>query len=259
MSSTRIVTVPVPGASLHCEVAGSGALLLMIAGAASDARAFAGISAALSAKYTVVTYDMRGLSRSTLDGPAENLGMDVLGADAYRILEAFGSGPAYVFGSSGGALVGLELAARHPERVRLLVAHEPPIVSLLPNGEQWCDFFDQLERTYRDAGVWVAMGGFLDAIAATADGGVPAIAASPATAIRPPDLLAMTDQAREQLVRMQANMAHFFAHQLRGVIRYQPDFEALAGVAARIVVAVGAESRGQAPHQAAVEVAKGDG
>ena len=38
-----------------------------------------------------------------------------------------GGGPAYVFGSSGGAMVGLALVTAHPGQVRTLVAHEPPV------------------------------------------------------------------------------------------------------------------------------------
>ncbi|MDQ1740449.1 MAG: hypothetical protein QOE53_2101, partial [Pseudonocardiales bacterium] len=57
MSSTRIETVTVPGARLHCEVSGAGPVLLLIAGAAADAGALAGLATRLSGKYLTVTYD----------------------------------------------------------------------------------------------------------------------------------------------------------------------------------------------------------
>jgi pimeloyl-ACP methyl ester carboxylesterase len=51
-----------------------------------------------------------------------------------------------VFGSSIGALIGLDLIARHPEQVRLLVAHEPPAWELLPEDER-----DRATRAVEDA------------------------------------------------------------------------------------------------------------
>ncbi|MFF1644665.1 alpha/beta fold hydrolase [Streptomyces sp. NPDC058240] len=49
------------------------------------------------------------------------------------IVDALGADSADVFGSSGGAVTGLALVARHPARVRTLVAHEPPVMELLPD------------------------------------------------------------------------------------------------------------------------------
>jgi pimeloyl-ACP methyl ester carboxylesterase len=146
MSSTRIETVTVPGARLQCEVSGTGPVLLLVAGAADDAGTLAGLVTRLSGKYLTVTYDMRGLSGSLLDAPPEEVGIEVLADDAHRILAAFTSEPAYVLGSGGGGLVGLELVARHPEQVRRLIAHEPAAMALLPDGEQRQDVLDELEE-----------------------------------------------------------------------------------------------------------------
>jgi hypothetical protein len=41
-----------------------------------------------------------------------------------------------VFGSSGGAVVGLALGTATPAKVRALVAHEPPVIELLPESVQ---------------------------------------------------------------------------------------------------------------------------
>lgn len=65
--------------------------------------------------------------------------------DVHRVLQAVTHEPALVFGSSGGAVTGLALATRHPEQVRTLVAHEPPLVEVLPDAEQVRDVYD----TYR--------------------------------------------------------------------------------------------------------------
>ncbi|MDQ1720952.1 MAG: hypothetical protein QOI26_686 [Pseudonocardiales bacterium] len=257
MSSTRIETVSVPGAKLHCEVSGSGPVLLLIAGAAADAGALAGLATRLSARYLTVTYDMRGLSRSVLDGPAEDVGIEALADDAHRILAAFSSEPAYLFGSSGGALVGLELAARRPEQVRALIAHEPAAMALLRYSQQWQDFVNELEDLHRRCGAGVAMGRFLDGIEAVGGPGVSRIGQPLPQAVgQLPDLSRMSPRTRALMRRSQANMEHFFAHQLRRAASYLPDIEALNQIRGRIVIGVGVASGGQAPHEAALEVAR---
>ena len=59
----------VPGAQIHYEIRGSGALMVMVPGANGEAGAFEGVAQHLAAHYTVVTYDRRGFSRSLLEGP----------------------------------------------------------------------------------------------------------------------------------------------------------------------------------------------
>lgn len=255
MSSTRTETVTAPGARLHCEVSGAGPVLLLIAGAAADAGALAGLATRLSGKYLTVTYDMRGLSRSLLDGPAEDVGIEVLAEDAHRILAAFSSEPAYVFGSSGGGLVGLELVIRHPDQVRRLIAHEPAAMALLPDSWRWQDFLDELEELSRSHGPGVAMGRFLDGIEAVGGPRLLRVGRPGPRAGQLPDLSMLSPRTRALMRRSQANMQHFFAHQMRGAAGYLPDTEALGAVRDKIVIGVGMASRGQAPHQAALEVA----
>jgi pimeloyl-ACP methyl ester carboxylesterase len=256
MASVRTESVSVPGARLHCEVSGSGPVLLLIAGAAGDAGALAGLATRLSARYLTITYDQRGLSRSLLDGPPENVGVEVLADDAHRVLAAFSDEPAYVFGSSGGGLVGLELAARHPEQVRTLIAHEPAAMALLPYREQWQEFLEELEELFRSHGAGVAMGRFLDGIEAVPGPGTSRIGYPTPRSI---GLLSeespLSPRTRALMRRSQTNMEHFFAHQLRGAAGYLPDLETLSRSGTRVVIGVGAASRGQAPYQAALEVA----
>jgi pimeloyl-ACP methyl ester carboxylesterase len=107
----------VPGASLHFEVRGAGPVLLLICGGVYDAAGYGPLAERLAGRYTVVTYDRRGNSRSPLDHPPGPQRIEEHGDDAYRVLGAVGvtaEAPAYVFGNSSGAMIGLELAARHP-------------------------------------------------------------------------------------------------------------------------------------------------
>src|SRR5918998_909925 len=160
MNQSQTHTLEVPGATLQYEVGGSGPVLLLIPGGPADAGAFAPIRGGLSDRYTVVTYDPRGLSRSPFDGEPQDTSVGTFADDARRLLEAVGTGPAYVLGSSGGALVGLELVSRHPERVRELVAHEPPLTRLLDDADEHARFAREVYDTYRSEGVGPAMGKF---------------------------------------------------------------------------------------------------
>jgi pimeloyl-ACP methyl ester carboxylesterase len=170
---TETATLKVPGASLYYEVIGAGPILLTIPGAPADAGAFAAIAGQLADRYTVVTYDWRGSSRSPLDDPPgdlpDGLSMQVQSDDASHLLAVLADGPAHVLGCSGGALTGLDLAARHPEQVDTLVAHEPPAFNLLPDGAGWRAAFQRVCETYRSDGAGPAMQQFI--VAAVRAGG----------------------------------------------------------------------------------------
>src|SRR5262245_27172400 len=97
----------VSGATLHYQVQGEGPVLLIVMGGAGDADAAAGIAERLSAHYTVVTYDRRGLSRSTLNDPGEPMSIQQHSADAHHVLAAVTAEPAFVLGFSLGSLIAL--------------------------------------------------------------------------------------------------------------------------------------------------------
>src|ERR671929_1909239 len=84
---------------------------------------------------TVITYDPRGLGRSTRsDGRVDNT-PTVQAEDVHAVIEALGAGPVEMFASSGGAVTALALVAAHPDDVVTLVAHEPPLIPVLPDAE----------------------------------------------------------------------------------------------------------------------------
>ena len=219
-------TVDVPDARLHYEVNGSGPVL-MLSGAPMDAAAFAPVTELLTDVFTVVTHDPRGISRSVLHDPEQDSTPDLRAGDALAILDDLGVESADFFGSSGGAVTGLALVARHPGRVRTLVAHEPPLLELLPDAAERRAGVDDIVDTYHRVGLEAAWTAFM--ANATVDG-----AAMP-DGDGPPD----EDEPSEQDL---ANAARFFAHELRHTTRYRPDVPALRSVPTRIVVAIGVES-----------------
>src|SRR6266498_5168319 len=82
---------------------------------------------------TVITYDPRGLGRSTRkDGRVDNA-PTVQADDVHAVIEALGVGPVEMFASSRGAVTALALVAAYPNDVTTLVAHEPPLISVLPD------------------------------------------------------------------------------------------------------------------------------
>jgi pimeloyl-ACP methyl ester carboxylesterase len=234
-------TLKVPGAKLHYEVQGTGPVLLLIAGGPADGSVFASLADVLTSHYKVVTYDPRGNSRSSLDGPPTDWQADVHGDDAARLIEAMGGGPAYVFGNSGGAIVGLNLAARHPEHVRVLVAHEAPVVELLPDAAEHRARGQEVFDTYRNQGVGPAMQKFMT-IAGLKSGPPPA-ASQPSPGMT------------ESMAQMGRNAELFLAHGLRQTSGFVPDLPTLRKGSPRIVVAAGDESQNQLAYRTSVALA----
>jgi pimeloyl-ACP methyl ester carboxylesterase len=234
-------TLDVPGARLYHERQGAGPLLLMI-GSPMDSTGFAGLAGALADRYTVVTYDPRGIGHSTREDPSQDLTPEQQADDVHRLMSALGGGPAHVFGSSGGATVGLALVTAHPGQVRTLVAHEPPVIELLPDRDQVVAQIDDIYDTYRADGPDKAMAKFM----AHAGLGQPPGQEADAPRWQP---------SPEQLAAMRATTEMFLAHLLRPTTHFRPDLEALKAASTRIVVAVGAMSKGQLAYRCAVTLA----
>jgi pimeloyl-ACP methyl ester carboxylesterase len=241
--SAKSSLLKVAGATLYYEVQGSGPALLLIPGGPCDAGVFGGLAAHLADRYTVAACDPRGNSRSVLDGAREEQRLDVHGDDMALLVEALGDEPVYVFGTSGGAQIGLNLAARHPERVRVLVAHEPPCVKLLPDPSQALAGNRAVGDAYRSGGVAAAVQKFAEITGF--GGGAPRADAPP-----PPPEVQATFQ------RIEGNMDYFFAAGFAPLSLYEPDVAALRAGPVRVVVGVGEDSVGQTAYRTAVALAE---
>ncbi|WP_182902321.1 alpha/beta fold hydrolase [Microbispora sp. H10830] len=153
----RESVLEVPGARLRHFVRGSGPLLLLVAGGHGDAAVNEALASHLAGRYTVLTYDRRGLSGSTNDDPGLTLATHA--DDISHLLSALTAEPAHVYGSSIGALISLELTTRHPGQVGVVVAHEPPVTQLLPEPERALAIEDLLaaEETFKAEGAFPAL------------------------------------------------------------------------------------------------------
>jgi len=242
--TAKTETFKVPGATIYYEVHGSGPVLLMIPGGPADAGAFRRIAGYLESDYTVVTYDPRGLSHSTLDAPVNDERIvQIFADDAHRLLTATAKEPAFVFGSSGGAVIALELAARHPEQVRTVVSHEPPAPALQPDPARERAAMEEIVRTYRTAGIGPAMQKFM--VQTRIPSGPP-----------PPPAGEPTPEMREGMAQMTRNMDFWLGHYFLAISAYEPDFDALKAGSSRIVPGVGEESRGELANEGGLNLAK---
>ncbi|MFI1916755.1 alpha/beta fold hydrolase [Nocardia sp. NPDC020380] len=233
-------TLRVPGATLYYELRGAGPLLLLLPGGGGDAAVFDPIIEPLAAEFTVATLDPRGYSRSTLDPDTpRDQRVAVQSDDAYRLITHLTDEPACVFGGSSGAIVGLDLLARHPDSVRRLVAHEPPCFAVLDDAERQREFIDEVHTLFRTEGLAAAGARFLAGI-----GGTLKPMPAPADA-----------RAAAMLERLSANASIMMEHELRQFTSHVPDIEALKTVADRLVFAAGEVTGEQLPARPAAALA----
>ena len=230
MSETPLTrSVAVPGASIYVEQRGSGPTLLLIPGGAQEAGVLAALASELSDQFTVIALDPRCNSRSPCDDLTSDLSVDQHADDVAAVIAAFGGGPVVAFGTSGGAQVGLNLAARYPALVSTLVAHEPPSMMLMEDPSMHLAADKALYDTYLRDGVQAAMVQFMTANGLDEE-------AMP---------VEMSAEDMETFGRMNGNFDYWLAHGMLPLSQYRADVTALKSGATNIIVALGAASVGQ--------------
>jgi pimeloyl-ACP methyl ester carboxylesterase len=241
-------TLDVPGATLTYDVRPNDAStepILLLIGAPMGAAGFGTLSQHFSDR-TVVTYDPRGSERSLKTDPTSPVTPDVHADDLHRLIQAIGGGPVDLFASSGGAVNALALVSRHPEDVRTLVAHEPPLASVLPDREHALAAARSVHETYQRSGWGAGMAHF---IAVTGHQGpfTPEVAGQPA-----PDPVMFGLPTGDDGSRTDPMLGQ---HMITST-HYEPDFDALGSASTRIVMAAGKESEGQLTSRGAFAVAE---
>ncbi|UGT63397.1 alpha/beta fold hydrolase [Nocardia asteroides] len=211
---------------LYYRTRGSGPVVLLLPGGDGDADSYDDLAGQLSTEFTVVSYDRRGLSRSAGAGPPA--GIAAHADDAAAVLSAVTDAPAFVFGSSIGAVIALELLGRRRELVRRAVVHEPPVAALLtePERTELATAQSGIEAAHRRDGMPAAMALFarLAGLGATdRESGVELPAPGPYRA---------------------DNLEYFLTYDAPAVRAYLPDLPALRAGSAAIVPALGAATSG---------------
>jgi pimeloyl-ACP methyl ester carboxylesterase len=232
MTTSQLET---PEVNLYYTVRGSGPMLLILQGGAGNADGSEALANELSSDFTVVTYDRRGLSRST-PIRAERYEIATHADDAARLIGALSTEPAFVFGSSLGALIGVELVARHPGVVRLLIAHEPGLYALLEGAERDEALRGHKEaiETFQQEGIPAAM----KLMFARSGTEIDSEAEVPVPSVSTADPKAMEQHF--------ANLRHFLTCDVPAVTRYQPDLAAVISAKSKIIPAIGSATSSSA-------------
>jgi pimeloyl-ACP methyl ester carboxylesterase len=218
---------------------------LYMIGQPMDAGGFATLASHFPDR-TVVTYDPRGLGRSIRrDGRVDNA-PTVQADDVHAVIRALGAGPVEMFASSGGAVTALALVAAYPDDVTTLVAHEPPLIAVLPDASAAERARAGFRNAY-EAGGWGA--GMAAFIAMTSWRGeftdeYFAQAAPDAARFGMP---VVDDGSRDDPLLSDRSWA---------ISSYRPDLDALAASPTRLVIAVGEESLGTFTGRSAVATAE---
>jgi pimeloyl-ACP methyl ester carboxylesterase len=120
----------VGGVEIAYDVRGTaGDPVVLIHGSLADRSAWDRVVPGLAEAMEVVTYDRRGYGESR--GPPSVHRVREDADDLAGLLEAINIFPAHVVAHSYGGAVALRLAIDHPQMVRSLALHEPPLVGLL--------------------------------------------------------------------------------------------------------------------------------
>ena len=206
---------------------------LVLIGQPMDASGFATL-ASLFPDRTVVTYDPRGLGRSTRSDGRVDQTPTTQADDVHAVIQAVGGGPVDLFASSGGAVTALALVAAHPNDVATLVAHEPPLIPVLPDADAAERARAGVRDAYQAGGSGAGMAAF---IAMTTWPGeyTDAYFAQPA-----PDPAAFGMSSDDNGSRDDP----LLSDRSWAVSSYRPDVAAIKAAPTRVLIAVGEESTG---------------
>ncbi|RLV65040.1 alpha/beta hydrolase [Streptomyces sp. CBMAI 2042] len=204
---------------------------LFMIGQPMDATGFAAL-AARSAERTVVTYDPRGLGRSVRRDGRDDHTPETQADDVHALIQELGAGPVEMFASSGGAVTALAVVARHPGDVTVLVAHEPPLITLTPDGPAAVRARAAVREAYEKRGWGAGMAAF---VAMTSWEGefTEAYFAQPEPDPAAFGMPAEDDGSRDDPLLSDRSWA---------ISGYQPDADAITAAPTRVVIAVGEES-----------------
>jgi pimeloyl-ACP methyl ester carboxylesterase len=241
-------TLDVPGATLTYDVRRNEASterILLLIGSPMGAAGFGTLSQHFSDR-TVVTYDPRGVERSVKADPASPVTPDVHADDLHRLIQAIAGGPVDLFASSGGAVNALALVSKHPEDVRTLVAHEPPLASILPDREHAMAATRAVQETYQRSGWGAGLAHFI-ALTSHRRPFTAEVASQPA-----PDPAMFGMPTEDDGSRTDP----LLGQNLITSTHYGPDFDALRSASTRIVIAAGEESEGQLANRGAFAAAE---
>lgn len=111
---------PVNGIKIWYATFGRGDPVVLLHGGLANADYWGYQVRALEGRYRVIVMDSRGHGRSTRN--AAPFGYDLMASDVLGVMDALKIRKAAIVGWSDGAIIGLDIAMHHPERVIKLFA-----------------------------------------------------------------------------------------------------------------------------------------
>ncbi|MGW6333603.1 alpha/beta fold hydrolase [Nocardia rhamnosiphila] len=229
-------TLETAGADIVYDVHGplppaGGRPPLFMIGQPMEAAGFRALAAQFPDR-TVVTYDPRGIGRSIRKDGRVDHAPEVQAEDVHAVVEALGAGPVEMFASSGGAVTALALVVAHPGDVITLVAHEPPLIPVLPDAAAAERARAAVRDVYEAKGFGAGMAAFLAMTSwqgEFTDEYFAQPAADPAVFGMPTE----DDGSRDNPL---------LSDRSRAVTGYRPDPGVVAAAPTRVVIAVGVET-----------------
>jgi pimeloyl-ACP methyl ester carboxylesterase len=227
-------TLQLPGASIVYDVrqGSSTDLPLMLIGSPMGASGFAQLASHFADR-TVVTYDPRGVERSVKEDPTTQSTPEQHADDLHAVIRAVG-GKVDVFANSGGAVNALALVARHPNDVRTLVAHEPPLASQVADRDAALVACQAVAKSYQQQGFGAGMAHFIVVVAHKGPF-TPEVAAMPAPDPQMFGMPTADDGVRTDPLLFQ---------NIISCTHYEPDWDAVRAAPTRVVAAAGTTSEG---------------
>jgi len=179
--------ITIEDTTLHYEVSGDGPPMLFVHGSFGDGDVWAEQAHMLSARNRCVRYDRRGHSRSSRGSAPLSAARHA--DDAAGLIEALDLAPCLLVGSSFGAVIGCEVARRHPTLLRGVVLSEPPLFSLDPErGRQFmADIKPRIDEAITSRGPRAGVDAFFEQVC--------------------PELWALSDEAAKDRYRANADIA----------------------------------------------------
>lgn len=160
------------GCDLHYWYQGNGPLITFIPGGNGHGRQFNPIIAALSDRFTCVTFDRRQMSASKVE-VNKKLSPPQQARDVRAVIQALGFDKSIIFGSSSGGIFALQFAHDFPDMVDHLISHEAPTATLLPDASEVFEWMLHLMEVYETQGLDQAAREFGAELIGYDDEGVP--------------------------------------------------------------------------------------
>jgi pimeloyl-ACP methyl ester carboxylesterase len=140
-----VATANINGVKLFYELSGTSEVpLVLVHGSWVSHHSWDIVVPRLAESFRVLVYDRRGHSES--ERPAGQGGVREDVADLAALIEHLGLAPAWVAGNSFGASIALRLASGRRDLFRGLIAHEPPLFSLLADDPAVAPIVKEIEN-----------------------------------------------------------------------------------------------------------------